>query len=101
MAQTITTPASVHAGAPHSPALLSGIGAQLAALAEESENFGLVLCSDAAIAGRYLVQLQQIDRLAQSLREVAMVLSAPDPDGAVAAIRLGDLRIALEEACAG
>jgi hypothetical protein len=29
------------------------------------------------------------------------VLAASDPDAAVAAIRLGDLRIALEEACAG
>jgi hypothetical protein len=101
MAQTISTPAPARRGAPHSPDLLAGIGAQLAALAEESENFGLVLCSDAGIAGRYLVQLQQIDRLAQSLREVAMVLAASDPDAAVTAIRLGDLRIALEEACAG
>lgn len=86
------------AGAPHSPALLAGIAAQLADLAEESEQFGLVLCSDAAVAGRYLVQLQQIDKLAQSLREIATVLCAPDPDMAVASIRLGELRIALEQA---
>lgn len=85
------------AGAPHSPALLTGIAAQLAGLAEESEKFGIVLCSDAAVAGRYLVQLQQIDRLAQSLREMATVLAAPDPGTAVAAIRLGELRIALEK----
>ncbi len=88
------------AGAPHSPALLAGIAAQLAELAEESEQFGLVLCSDAAVAGRYLVQLQQIDKLAQSLREMATVLCAPDPDTAVASIRLGELRIALERASA-
>lgn len=100
MTQTITTPAPNQTGAPHSPALLAGISGQLAALAEESEKFGLVLCSDSGIAGRYLVQLQQIDRLAQSLREVAMVLSANDPVAAVAAIRLGDLRIVLEGACA-
>ncbi len=89
-----TMPAS---GAPHSPALLAGIAAQLATLAEHSENFGIVLCSDAAVAGRYLVQLQQIDRLAQSLREMATVLAASDPDTAVAAIRLGDLRSSLEQ----
>lgn len=86
------------AGALHSSTLLAGIAAQLAGLAEESEQFGLVLCSDAAVAGRYLVQLQQIDKLAQSLREMATVLAAPDPDTAVAGIRLGELRIALEQA---
>ena len=83
-----------------SPALLAGIAAQLAHLAAESEEFGLVLCSDPEVAGRYLVQLQQIDRLAQSLREMASVLTAGDFAAAVAAIRLGDLRTALEAACA-
>jgi hypothetical protein len=91
----VTEPASPAAA---SPALLAGIAAQLALLAEGSEQFGLVLCSDAAVAQRYLVQLQQIDRLAQCLREVATVLTAPDPQAAVAAIRLGDLRAALEAA---
>jgi len=88
------------ASAPHSLALLTGIAAQLASLAEESEQFGLVLCSDAAVAGRHLVELQQIDRLAQSLREMATVLAAPEPETAVAGIRLGELRIALEESSA-
>jgi hypothetical protein len=88
-------------GAPHSPALLGGIAARLAFLAEEAEQFGLVLCSDADVAGRYLVQLQQIDRLAQSLREVAVVLAANDPATAVTNIRLGELRVALEESVAG
>lgn len=89
--------AAPHSPAPHSPALLAGIAAQLAALAEESEEFGTVLCSDVAVAGRYLVQLQQIDKLAQSLREMAGVLAAPDPDAAVAGIRLGELRLALSD----
>ncbi len=83
--------------APHSAGLLAGIAAQLAALAAESEQFGTVLCMDAAVAGQYLVQLQQIDKLAQSLREMASVLAAPDPDTAVAGIRLGELRLALEQ----
>lgn len=81
--------------APHSPSLLAGIASQLAALAEQSEQFGTVLCSDATVAGSYLVQLQQIDKLAQSLREMAGVLAAPDPAAAVAGIRLGELRVAL------
>ncbi|MBU7575209.1 MAG: hypothetical protein KAF64_17755 [Hydrogenophaga sp.] len=85
------------ASAPHSAALLSGIAAGLATLAEDAEAFGIVLCSDGDVAARYLVQLQQIDRLAQSLREMANVLSAADPEAAVAAIRLGELRQALEQ----
>ena len=83
-------------GAPHSPALLEAIAAQLSDLALEAEDFGLALCSDAAVAGRHLVQLQQIDRLAQSLREMALVLSAKNPDAAVGAICLGKLRAELE-----
>lgn len=87
--------------APHPCALLTAIAAQLSHLAHESEEFGLVLCSDSDVAGRYLVQLQQIDRLAQSLREIAQVLCAPVPADAVAAIRLGELRLALESVVAG
>lgn len=85
-------------GAPHAPALLEGIAAQLASYAEDAEAFGIVLCSDIDVATRHLVQLQQIDRLAQSLREMASVLVAQDPGAAVAAIRLGDLRDVLEQA---
>ena len=84
--------------APHSPALLGTIAAQLASLAEEAEAFGIVLCSDGDVAARYLVPLQQIDRLAQSLRELAGVLSAAEPEAAVGEIRLGELRLALERA---
>lgn len=85
-------------GAPHSPALLAAIAAHLATFAEDAEAFGIVLCSDFEVAGRYLVQLQQIDRLAQSLREMAELLSASDPEAAIAGIRLGELRVALEQA---
>lgn len=85
-------------GAPHSTALLGGIADRLADFAEDAEAFGIVLCSDGDVAARYLLQLQQIDRLAQSLREMANVLSASDPDAAVAAIRLGELRHTLEQA---
>lgn len=88
-------------GAPHATALLEGVAAQLSDLAHEAEDFGIVLCSDAAVAGRYLVQLQQIDRLSQSLRELARVLVASDPEAAVAAICLGNLRADLELTLAG
>ncbi len=98
MTRPLTAPARMSAGAPHSPALLAGIAAHLSHFAEDAEAFGIVLCSDYDVATRYLVQLQQIDRLAQSLREMANVLTADDPDTAVAAIRLGELRSALEQA---
>jgi hypothetical protein len=92
--------ADIRTAAPHPLALLDGIAAQLSALAIEAEDFGVALCSDPAVAGTFLVQLQQIDKLSQSLREVARVLSATDPQAAVADIRLGDLRSALEAAVA-
>lgn len=85
---------------PHPPALLARMADELAMLAEGSERFGIALCSDPDVAGRYLVELQQIDRLAQSLREMATVLHASDPIAAVSAIRLGNLRLALEQAVA-
>lgn len=92
---------SLSSGAPHSSALLAGIADRLAALSEDAENFGMVLCSDSEVAGRYLVQLQQIDRLAQSLREIARVLASGDAESAVAGICLGELRGVLEQASAG
>ncbi|MEE4289102.1 MAG: hypothetical protein V2J14_07010 [Erythrobacter sp.] len=85
-------------GAPHSAALLAGIASQLDEFAFDAERFGIVLCSDAEVAGRYLVQLQQIDRLSQSLREMARVLASDNPSQTVATICLGQLRLALEQA---
>jgi hypothetical protein len=78
--------------------LLRAIAAMLADLAADAENFGVALCGDADVAGRHLVELQQIDRLAQSLREMARVLASPDPAQAVENICLGDLRLVLEHA---
>jgi hypothetical protein len=86
------------ASLPPAPGLLLAIAAALGELAREAEDFGLGLCADAEVASRYLVRLQQIDRLSQSLREIERVLSARDPHGAVREICLGDLRKQLEQA---
>lgn len=86
--------------APIMPALRGAMAATLGSLAREAEEFGLALCADADVAARYLVQLQQIDRLAQSLRELAGVMAADDPRAAVREIRLGELRSNLEKALA-
>lgn len=82
------------------PSLMLGIAGTLGALASEAEDFGLTLCRDADIAARHLEQLQQIDRLAQSLRELARVLSADDPREAVKGVCLGELQSELDKALA-
>jgi hypothetical protein len=83
---------------PPPPRLQQAIAEILAQLAAEAEEFGVVLCMDPDFAGRYLQQLQHIDRIAQSLRELTEILSASDPHAAVNAVRLGALRNVLEKA---
>ncbi|MBI1403701.1 MAG: hypothetical protein GC147_10845 [Porphyrobacter sp.] len=78
--------------------LMHEIAVTLGTLAGEAETFGTVLCGDADFAARHLGQLQQIDRIAQSLREIARVMAASDPAAAVTSICLGDLRARLETA---
>lgn len=85
---------------PPAPRLQQAISGLLAQLAAEAEEFGVVLCMDPDFAGRYLEQLQHIDRIAQSLRELADILSASDPQAAVEVVRLGALRNVLETALA-
>jgi len=77
-----------------------GMNPAIGALALDAEGMGLALCSDPEVAARHMEQLQAIDRISQSLRELAHVLAASDPQAAIGEIRLGDLRAALEEACA-
>ncbi len=84
---------------PPSPALQHAIARSLAVMADESEQFGVALCSDPVVAAQHLEHLQQVDRFAQALRELSIVLRANQPDAVVADIRLGDLRHELESAC--
>lgn len=83
------------------PGLPHAIADVLAALAGELELLGSGLCSDPAVAQRHLDDLQRIDRCAQSLSQLALVLQAPDPAAAAAHVTLGDLRCVLLAACAG
>lgn len=82
------------------PCLQRAIGTVLTRLAKDAEGFGVVLCTDPEITTRYLEQLQQIDRHAQALRELAEIMGAAQPEVALGAVRLGDLRSELEHACA-
>lgn len=81
------------------PHLQSAIAGVLTALASEMELLGSGLCSDPAVAQRHLDDLQRIDRCAQSLGQLAMVLEAADPAAAAANVTLGDLRCVLLAAC--
>jgi hypothetical protein len=78
--------------------LMLRIAATLAALASDAADFGLTVCRDRDIAASHLERLQQIDRLAQSLRALGRVLSADDPREAVNEICLDDLRSELMQA---
>jgi demethoxyubiquinone hydroxylase (CLK1/Coq7/Cat5 family) len=78
--------------------LQQAIGVVLGRLAQDAEGFGVVLCVDPEISTRYLEQLQQIDRHAQSLRELAAIMRSSEPERAFDAVRLGDLRTELERA---
>jgi len=60
-------------------------------LADEVEHLGHALCEDGAMAERHFAELQQIDRFAQHLAQLAQVIGAPDPAGAVGHVTLGDL----------
>lgn len=92
------------APAPHEPAmtklsvsrgLMDATAQTLEALSREVETLGVDLCVDPDIAGRFLDQLQGIDRIAQSLDQLASVLRAPLPEAAIDQVRMGDLQARL------
>ncbi|MEM6856250.1 MAG: hypothetical protein AAF559_00130 [Pseudomonadota bacterium] len=64
----------------------------LSGFSREVEELGAGLCCDPDIAERYLDLLQGLDRIAQSLDQLAGVLRAPHPDEAIDALRMGDLQ---------
>ena len=72
--------------------LIPVLGATLMQLAGELEVLGSALCADPVLAEGHLAHLQKIDWCAQSLIQLALVIEAPDPLGAVERITLGDLR---------
>ncbi|MEO0871235.1 MAG: hypothetical protein AAFY19_04635 [Pseudomonadota bacterium] len=70
----------------------------LSGLSREVEGLGAALCEDPALAERYLDQLQGVDRIAQSLDQLAHVLRAPVPEAAIDDVRVGDLQLRLRAA---
>ncbi len=78
--------------------LIYGTADALELLSHEVEGLGAALCADPAIAERYLDQLQGVDRIAQSLEQIASVLRAPVPEDAITHVRVGDLQTHLRQA---
>lgn len=78
--------------------LMDAAASALDTLSHEVEGMGVELCADPDIALRHLDQLQGIDRVAQSLAQLAQVLRAPRPEAAIDEVRMGDLQARLREA---
>lgn len=72
--------------------LIDGAAEALDTLSRDVEGLGAALCADPAVAERYLDQLQGVDRIAQSLEQLARVLRAPVPEDAIDQVRVGDLQ---------
>ena len=77
--------------------LANGAGDALEALSRDVEDLGAALCADPSIAERFLDQLQGIDRIAQTLAQLATVLRAPVPEEASNEVRVGDLQTRLRQ----
>lgn len=69
-----------------------GTADALEGLSHEVEALGAVLCADPDIAGRFIDQLQGVDRISQSLAQLANVLRAPKAEDAIADVRLDELQ---------
>jgi len=78
--------------------LMDGTAAALDSLSRDVEGLGAALCQDPSVAERYLDQLQGVDRIAQSLEQLARVLRSPVPEDAIAEVRVGDLQAHLQMA---
>lgn len=79
-----------------SPTVLGAIATILAAMADETEILGAQLCADPALVTEHTVTLQAIDRLAQQLDQLALVIGAQDPQAAIAQVSLTGLKDKLE-----
>ncbi|MEM7689769.1 MAG: hypothetical protein AAF291_12175 [Pseudomonadota bacterium] len=78
--------------------LMRGTAEALDGLSREVEGLGAALCADPGVADRFLDQLQGIDRIAQSLEQLACVLRATVPEEAIDEVRIGDLQAHLQSA---
>ncbi|MEO0464733.1 MAG: hypothetical protein AAF127_16520 [Pseudomonadota bacterium] len=81
--------------------LRAAIAQQLEEVATEAEELGTVLALDEAVITGHIEQLQRIDRMAQSVRGLASVIAAKEPEAAVHQVTLSALKDALSAALFG
>ncbi len=65
---------------------------------QEIERLGGLLCSDPALVAAHMTSLQALDMIGQQQLALAAVLRADDPQAAIAATPLEQLRERLEQA---
>ncbi|RIV92873.1 hypothetical protein D2V17_01010 [Aurantiacibacter xanthus] len=77
--------------------LLGGVAEILEELAGEVECLGESLCADPDVIVRHMDQLQGIDLIAQTARQLAMLVGSDNPAAALGDVRLEALRRRLHD----
>ena len=77
--------------------LLGGVAEILEELAAEVEQLGETLCADPDVIGRHFGQLQGIDLIAQTARQLGMLVGSDNPAAALGDVRLEALRHRLHD----
>ena len=77
--------------------LLGGVAEILEELAGEVECLGETLCADPDVIARHFGQLQGIDLIAQTARQLSMLVGSSNPATALGDVRLEALRRRLHE----
>lgn len=79
-------------------AVFEGAARELVDWSDKIEMLGATLCVDADIVAVHFEQLQGLDLLAQTLKELAKVIASPDPMDAAQKVCVHDLQQRLIEA---
>ncbi|MEN7538312.1 hypothetical protein [Aurantiacibacter flavus] len=77
--------------------LLGGVAEILEELAGEVECLGENLCADPDVIGRHFDKLQGIDLIAQTARQLGMLVGSDNPTAALGDVRLEALRHRLHD----
>ena len=77
--------------------LLGGVADILEELAGEVECLGETLCTDPDVIGRHFDKLQGIDLIAQTARQLGILVGSNNPTTALGDVRLEALRHRLHE----
>ncbi|MHA7818894.1 MAG: hypothetical protein ACX930_04530 [Erythrobacter sp.] len=78
--------------------MMKAAASALVAMAGHADELGAELCANPAVVEEHLTALQTIDRLAQHLTQIAIVISADDPVSAIDDVLLTELKDYLSKA---